>query len=160
MPGGLDVSSLQGDDTFDLSDYSTDQTFGGSVQSTTGFDGVDVTNPSIGSGSAGSAGSLNLTTPSTVDLGGASLATVTPNPTISTVGNNSTASDAQALSGVVNSLGYAIGDLLGGSGPSPAPGTVRIVGGGSTAATTGLSRPMLVLILVAVGLVAYLLLEE
>jgi hypothetical protein len=99
-----------------------------------------------------------LTSASQTNLSGASLATVTPNPTLANVGTNSAAQDFQALSGVVSQFGSTIGDLFGG-GSATTPSTVIIR---TSTGTTWLSSSTLtsLLVLVAIGLVLFLILDK
>lgn len=137
-----------------------DVQFGGSTQSTVAFppatpgdpfaSGVNPFSGVSGDTSTG-AGYSNV-----VNLGGASLSTVTPNPTLASVGNNPTAQDLSSLSMLTSSFGSTIADLFGNAQQAPVGSGIRTV---VVAKPAGSSMGM-ILLLIGAAAVLYLVLVK
>jgi hypothetical protein len=119
---------------------------------------LETVNPSLPTYAGAGTGPSPVGGTSTVNLGGASLATVTPNPTISSVGANSSAQDFQALDSAFSNFGSMIASVVGSPGSSvPVGSGVRtvVVTKPSTAPSMGM-----ILLLIGAAAVLYLVLTK
>jgi hypothetical protein len=150
-----DFSDFGSDDIFDQSTYSSV----GLPAATPSGDALVTENDALASqyialNASGQPGTFTSTLASN-NLAGPSLATVTPNPQVSSIGTNSSASEFQALDGVFSQFGGVISDLVGGSGGT-ATRTVVV----PVAQSSNSSSLTLLLLVIGGGLVLYLILKK
>lgn len=122
-----------------------------------GSGSVDVTNPNIGAGTVTTFGNPSIGgdpfasgigVDSSVDLSGASLASVTPNPSINNVGLNTGASAFSALANVFDQFGGTIAGMMGGPQTVTQPQIIQ----------TSAPGPNMGMILLLIGVAAIVLL--